>query len=83
MGWQVKDGVLVCEDPHNASDVVTREEFDWFELHLEYNISPAGNSGIRYRPSEIGTYLRWLNHGMMRIEERAIRSRSGAPRRAQ
>ena len=31
-GWQVKDGLLVCEDPHNAGDIVTDDQFDWFEL---------------------------------------------------
>ena len=24
-GWQVKDGALVCADPHNAGDIVTTE----------------------------------------------------------
>src|SRR5215467_14511660 len=37
-GWQVKDGALVCADPHNAGDIVTTEKFDWFELQLDYNI---------------------------------------------
>src|SRR5690348_2938958 len=45
-GWVVKDGALVCEDPHNAGDIVTSNQFDWFELQLDYNISEAGNSGI-------------------------------------
>src|SRR2546423_10603380 len=45
-GWQVKDGVLVCADPHNAGDIVTNDKFDWFELQLDYNISKGGNSGI-------------------------------------
>src|SRR3569832_1628863 len=38
-GWQVKDGTLACVDPHNAGDIVTSEQFDWFELQLDYNIS--------------------------------------------
>lgn len=45
-GWQVKEGNLVCVDPHDAGDIVTTEKFGWFELELEYNIAPAGNSGI-------------------------------------
>ena len=53
-GWQVKDGVLVCADPHNAGDLCTKEKFDWFELDLEYNITPAGNSGIMYHVTEEG-----------------------------
>src|SRR4026209_420413 len=45
-GWQVKNGTLVCVDPHNAGDIVTKDKFDWFELQLDYNISEGGNSGI-------------------------------------
>jgi hypothetical protein len=51
-GWQVKDGTLACVDPHNAGDLCTEEKFDWFELQLEYNISPGGNSGIMYHVTE-------------------------------
>jgi hypothetical protein len=53
-GWQVKDGFLVCVDPHNAGDIVTAEQFDWFELELDYNISEAGNSGIIYHVTDAG-----------------------------
>jgi hypothetical protein len=51
-GWKVQDGVLVCADPHDAGDLCTNEQYDWFELQLEYNISPAGNSGIMYRVTD-------------------------------
>ena len=53
-GWQIKDGTLVCVDPHNAGDIVTTEQFDWFELSLEYNITEAGNSGIMFHVTEQG-----------------------------
>jgi hypothetical protein len=53
-GWQVKNGALVCVDPHNAGDIVTTDQFDWFELSLEYNISEGGNSGIMYRVTDQG-----------------------------
>ncbi|HTL59501.1 MAG TPA: DUF1080 domain-containing protein [Candidatus Limnocylindrales bacterium] len=51
-GWQVKDGALVCADPHNAGDIVTTEKFGAFELQLDYNISEGGNSGIMYHVSD-------------------------------
>jgi hypothetical protein len=51
-GWKVQDGVLVCADPHDAGDLCTNDQFDWFELHIEYNISPAGNSGIMYHVTD-------------------------------
>ncbi len=53
-GWQVKDGTLVCVDPRNAGDIVTADKYDWFELSLEYNITPAGNSGVLFHVTDDG-----------------------------
>ena len=53
-GWVIKDGNLVCEDPHHAGDIVTDASYDWFELQLDYNISEAGNSGIMYHVNNDG-----------------------------
>ncbi|MDB5301241.1 MAG: hypothetical protein JWO87_2904, partial [Phycisphaerales bacterium] len=53
-GWQVKDGILVCADPHNAGDLCTNEQYVWFELQLDYNISVGGNSGIIYHITDAG-----------------------------
>src|SRR5438552_6869611 len=53
-GWQVKNGTLACVDPHNAGDIVTAEQFDWFDLQLDYNISPGGNSGIMFHVTDEG-----------------------------
>ena len=50
-GWQIKDGTIACVDPHNAGNLVAAEEFDWFELRLDYRIAPGGNSGIIYHIS--------------------------------
>lgn len=69
-GWQVKDGVLICEDPHNASDLCTREEFGWFELELEYNISHAGNSGIIFHVSKEGGAT-WASGPEFQLEDNA------------
>ena len=51
-GWQVRDGNLMCVDPHNAGDLCTDKQFDWFELSLEYSISEGGNSGIMYHVTD-------------------------------
>jgi hypothetical protein len=51
-GWQVKDGVLTCADPRNAGDLCTNDKYDWFELQIDYNITPAGNSGIMYHVTD-------------------------------
>lgn len=46
-GWQLVDGALTRVAA--GGDIVTREIFANFELRLEWNISPGGNSGIMYR----------------------------------
>jgi hypothetical protein len=53
-GWQIKDGLLICANPHDAGDIVTTGQFGWFELQLDYLISPAGNSGIMYHVTDAG-----------------------------
>ena len=50
-GWKVIDGALV-RAAAGAGDIVTADEFDWFELQLDYRISPGGNSGIMFRVTE-------------------------------
>ncbi len=67
-GWQVKDGVLLCEDPHNAGDIITTDKYDWFELELEYNISVGGNSGIMYRVTEEGNAA-WATGPEVQLED--------------
>ena len=50
-GWQVVDGALTLVRG-GAGDIITRDSFANFELSLEWNISPGGNSGIIYRVTE-------------------------------
>lgn len=67
-GWEVKDGLLVCADPHNAGDIVTSDKFDWFELQLDYNISVAGNSGIMYHVTDEGRSI-WATGPEFQLED--------------
>ena len=67
-GWQVKDGALVCVDPHNAGDIVTTDKFDWFELQLDYNISAGGNSGIMYHVTDDGGAV-WATGPEFQLED--------------
>ncbi|MCA9192513.1 MAG: PQQ-dependent sugar dehydrogenase [Planctomycetales bacterium] len=52
-GWKVKDGALTRSD-QGAGDIITREKYEEFELSLEYNISPGGNSGVMFHVLETG-----------------------------
>ncbi|HWB07946.1 MAG TPA: DUF1080 domain-containing protein [Pirellulales bacterium] len=50
-GWKVVDGAL-CRAERGAGDIVTADQYDRFELSLEYKISKAGNSGLMYHVAE-------------------------------
>jgi len=45
VGWKVEDGDMVALGK-GSNDIITREEFQDFELSLEWKTSPQGNSGI-------------------------------------
>ncbi|MEZ6090171.1 MAG: family 16 glycoside hydrolase [Pirellulaceae bacterium] len=50
-GWKVVDGAMVRSDK-GAGDIITKQEFDAFELSLEFKISPEGNSGVMFHVTE-------------------------------
>jgi len=49
-GWAVVDGYLTLVGA--GGDIITEDQFANFELELEWNISPGGNSGIFFRATE-------------------------------
>jgi hypothetical protein len=49
-GWTVADGVLSKEKSSN--DLVTRDEFQNFELAFDWKLHPGGNAGVFYRGGE-------------------------------
>ena len=49
-GWRAEDGALVRVGP--GGDIVTTEQFANFELTLEWNVAPGGNSGIFFRVTD-------------------------------
>ncbi|MGW8258189.1 MAG: 3-keto-disaccharide hydrolase [Thermoguttaceae bacterium] len=52
--WKVVDGALTRVA--GGGDIVTDEEFDYFELSLDYKIAKAGNSGIMFHVAETEKY---------------------------
>lgn len=57
--WQAIDGKLVRvaggpggQGAGGGDDIVTTEEFEDFELSLEWKLEPGGNSGVLYHVSE-------------------------------
>lgn len=59
--WTVKDGILYLDPEAKKSgagggDLVTNEEFESFDLKLEWKIDTAGNSGIIFLTQEDQKY---------------------------
>ncbi|MBS1604317.1 MAG: DUF1080 domain-containing protein [Bacteroidetes bacterium] len=62
--WQVRDGALVFDPSQPSSgggDIVTNDEYENFELNLEWKVSRGSNSGIIFdvqeNPKYSATYL--------------------------
>ena len=52
-GWKIKDGVLTVAETGGGEaaaggDIVSMDQFDNFELIVEFNITKGANSGIKY-----------------------------------
>lgn len=48
-GWVAEDGALVRK---GKGDIITKEKYESFELHIDWKISEAGNSGIMLKVLE-------------------------------
>ena len=62
--WQVRDGALIFDPTQPQSgggDIVTNDEYENFELNLEWKVSKGSNSGIIFdvqeNPKYNATYL--------------------------
>jgi hypothetical protein len=47
-GWAVKDGNLIALKGGKGGDIVSVNQYGDFDLMLDYNIEPEGNSGVKY-----------------------------------
>jgi hypothetical protein len=60
-GWQFEnDGTLRLVGKGN--NIITRDEYQDFDLWFDYRIAPKGNNGIKYRVREYGTSLLGLEY---------------------
>jgi len=48
-GWVVEDGALVRK---GGGDIITKDEYESFELAADWKITPGGNSGIMFKVKE-------------------------------
>jgi hypothetical protein len=53
-GWSVKDGELFCkgEGVTKRADLITANQYENYELQIDWKISPKKNSGIIYMATE-------------------------------
>ena len=53
IGWAIQDDALVTlGDQAQATDIMTRDVYQDFELRLEWKLPPKGNSGIMFNVQE-------------------------------
>jgi hypothetical protein len=52
-GWTVKDGVI-GPDPNTSKDLVSKADYENFELDFDWKISPKGNSGVMIHVIPVG-----------------------------
>jgi hypothetical protein len=66
-GWKVVDGALT-RAADGAGDIVTEDEYDSFELVLEYKIGKAGNSGLMYHVTNEGD-TPWMTGPEIQVQD--------------
>jgi hypothetical protein len=51
-GWKIEAGQLRTIKGGDEVDIITKDQYDDFELVFEWKVTPGGNSGVIYRVSE-------------------------------
>jgi len=51
-GWKFADGVV--SKTISSNDIITRDEFQNFEMTFDWKLHPGGNAGVFYRGDESG-----------------------------
>jgi hypothetical protein len=64
-GWQIVDGALTRAAA--GGDIITKEQFDNFELELEWKVAPGGNSGVFFHVAEDTMKYVWQTGPEMQV----------------
>ncbi len=70
LGWEVQDGTIYSGGQAGV-DLLTVEQFQDFELRLDWKIAPGGNSGIFYRGTEEYPEIYWSAAEMQVLDDAA------------
>ena len=66
--WVVKDGAFTLTEK-GGGDIITKDEYEAFELKLDFKISPGGNSGIMYHVEEVEGQTPWKTGPEIQIQD--------------
>ena len=69
-GWIVQQGALT-RSGDGAGDIITVDQYENFELSIEYRIAPSGNSGIMFHVTEEG-HAPWQSGPEVQILDNAL-----------
>lgn len=50
--WVVEDGALAFKKAAGGGDIITKDQYESFELSIDWKISEGGNSGIMFKVQE-------------------------------
>lgn len=59
-GWVIEEGTMFAKESGAGMDLVTRGTYTSFELELEWNVAPGGNSGIMWHVDESAGGYPWM-----------------------
>ena len=71
-GWEIKDGVLTCVKGGKGGDIITREQFDDFELSWEWSMPPKSNNGVKYFITESRPGTGAVGHEYQMIDDTLV-----------
>ncbi len=60
--WQVEDGAIALTGK-GGGDIITKNQYENYELSLDWKIAEGGNSGVIYNVSEEPQYAKTYNTG--------------------
>ena len=66
--WVVKDDAFTLT-AKGGGDIITKDEYEAFELKLDFKISPGGNSGIMYHVEEVEGQTPWKTGPEIQIQD--------------
>ncbi|MGC8830159.1 MAG: 3-keto-disaccharide hydrolase [Verrucomicrobiia bacterium] len=78
-GWKVEDGCLKKIAGERGGDIITKEQFEDFELEWDWRLAPKGNNGVKYfvteqRPGAPGHEYQMIDDSTIRNKKQATAS---------